>query len=109
MHQFSSQLTEEAARKLPGYPLLPAMLVGRLAVDKIYWKNKLREVLLLYALYRSYESSQFIASFAVVVAAINRQVESFYKKYSFIDLEAEKRLYYLVIKTVIKLFVKFLA
>lgn len=100
----SVQLTEEVVRKLPGYPLLPATLVGRLAVDKMYQKKKLGEVLLMDSLHRSYESSKSVASFAVVVEAINKQAESFYKKYGFIDLEAEKKLYYLAMKTVRKLF-----
>ena len=79
-------LPEPVRKKLPSYPSLPATLIGRLAVDEIYKKCRLGELILMDAMKRSYRASLEVASFAVVVDAINRNAEEFYKKYGFLDL-----------------------
>lgn len=96
----SKYLSDEITRKLPNYPLIPATLIGRLAIDKSYQGKKLGEILLMDALHRSYESSKTIASFAVVVEAINKEAVRFYKKYGFIDFIAHEKLLYIAMKTV---------
>ncbi len=96
----SKYLSDEVKRKLPNYPLIPATLIGRLAIDKNYRGKSLGELLLMDALHRSYESSKTIASFAVVVEAINKEAVRFYKKYGFIDFIAHEKLLYLAMNTI---------
>jgi GNAT superfamily N-acetyltransferase len=78
---------EEIQKKLPKpYFSIPATLLGRLAIDKKYQGKGIGKVLLIDALKRSYEISQKIASFAVVVDPIDEEAGKFYKKYDFIKL-----------------------
>ncbi len=79
-------LPETVRKKLPSYPCLPATLIGRLAVDETYKKRGLGELVLIDAMKRAYRISAEVASFAVVVDAINSNAEKFYKKYGFLDL-----------------------
>ena len=71
--------------KLPKYPLIPATLMGRLAVDLKYQGQRLGEILLMDGLERSYVLSRQVASFAVVVDAKENAVE-FYRRYGFLQL-----------------------
>src|SRR3990167_9701112 len=96
----SKYLSDEVIRKLPNYPLIPATLIDRLAIDKNYQGKSLGELLLMDALHRSYESSKTVASFAVVVEAINKAAAQFYKKYGFIDFIAQKHLFSMAMKTI---------
>jgi predicted GNAT family N-acyltransferase len=93
-------LAHELAKKLPQYPLLPATLIGRLAVDSNYQKQGLGEVLLLDALHRTYQTSSEIASFAVVVDAIDDNAVKFYKKYGFMTFANRNNKLYLPMKTI---------
>jgi predicted GNAT family N-acyltransferase len=74
-------LPDGIASKLPRYPIIPATLLGRLAVDCAYRGQKLGEHLLLDALHRSWRMSKRIVSFAVVVDAKDEQAEAFYCHY----------------------------
>jgi predicted GNAT family N-acyltransferase len=75
------ELPIEITKKLPKYPLLPATLLGRLAVDQNHRQKGLGEMLLIDALYRSLQSE--IATLAVVVEAKDDQARSFYEHYQF--------------------------
>src|SRR3989344_9405321 len=86
-----TDLPDEVAKKLPHYPLCPATLIGRLAIDKQYQRTGFGEILLIDALKRAYRNSQEIASLAVIVDAINAQAKNFYKKYGFISLASQKK------------------
>ncbi len=87
-------LPEDVRKKLPSYPSLPATLIGRLAVDEKYKKQRLGELILIDAAKRAYQASLQIASFALVVDAINSSAKKFYKKYGVLDLyEKNNRLY----------------
>jgi GNAT superfamily N-acetyltransferase len=83
-------LPEPVRKKLPSYPCLPATLIGRLAVDETYKKRGLGELILIDAMKRAYRTSLEVASFAIVVDAINHNAETFYKKYGFLDLSVTK-------------------
>jgi len=86
---FSLQLDaipDEIARKLPKYPIVPATLIGRLAVSANFRGQRLGEMLLMDALNRSLRSSRSVASAAVVVDAKDEQARSFYRKYGFREL-----------------------
>jgi hypothetical protein len=67
---------EEIARRLPRYPLVPATLIGCLAIDRRYQGQGWRGFLLLDALHRSTMSE--IDSFTVIVDAIVDEAMAFY-------------------------------
>jgi GNAT superfamily N-acetyltransferase len=77
-----AELPENTTRKLPKYPLVPATLLGRLAVDRRQQGKGYGRFLLADALYRSWKSE--IASFAVVVDAIDEGARKFYERESFL-------------------------
>lgn len=81
-------LPQEIIKKLPpSYKDLPAILLGRLAVDRRYHGQGLGELLLIDALKRSYDTSvTSIGSMAIIVDPIDEDAVKFYKKYGFILL-----------------------
>ncbi len=81
----STELDESTAKKLPRYPLLPAVLLGRLAVDSGYQGKGYGGFLLLDAMKRCFELSDRLAAVAMVVDAISQSVASFYQDYGFIE------------------------
>lgn len=77
-----SELPEQTTRKLPRYPLVPATLLGRLAVDRRQQGKGYGRFLLADALYRAAHSE--IASFAVIVDAKDDSARRFYERESFL-------------------------
>ena len=75
-------LPAEVARRLPRYPLVPAMLLRRLAVDGRYKGRGYGRYLLADALGRAVRSE--IASFAIIVEAKNDAARRFYESESFL-------------------------
>ncbi|GLS39184.1 hypothetical protein GCM10010869_47810 [Mesorhizobium tianshanense] len=75
-------LPDHVARKLPRYPLVPATLLGRLAVDLRYRGRGFGRHLLADALFRAVRSE--IASFAVIVDAKTADARRFYERESFL-------------------------
>lgn len=85
-------LPEDKRKKLPRYPLIPPILLGRLAVDERYQRQGLGAFLLVNALYRSLTSE--IAAMAVVVDAKNEQAKAFYEHHQFLPFpQHPNRLY----------------
>ena len=78
--------------KLPKYPLIPATLMGRLAVDLKHQGRRLGEILLMDGLKRAYLHSRQVASFAVVVDAKENAVE-FYRRYGFLAMPPGTRMF----------------
>jgi GNAT superfamily N-acetyltransferase len=76
------ELPEQTVRKLPKYPLAPATLLGRLAVDRRQQGKGYGRFLLADALYRAARSE--IASFAVIVDAKDENARRFYERESFL-------------------------
>ena len=76
------ELPADVIRRLPRYPLIPATLLGRLAVDHRYRDQGHGRFLLADALYRSVSSE--IASFAVVVDAKDGDARRFYEREGFL-------------------------
>ncbi len=95
-------LPDDMKNKLPKYPVLPATLIGRLAIDVNYHGQGLGTLLLSDAIKRAYQASQTIASHAVVVDAINDAAERFYQKYGFINLSSSNRSLFLPMGTIAK-------
>lgn len=77
-----AELSADVARRLPRYPLVPATLLGRLAVDRQHQGNGYGRFLLADALHRAVRSE--IASFAVVVDAKDEAARRFYERESFL-------------------------
>ncbi len=82
-----SELPETTTRKLPRYPLVPATLLGRLAVDRRHRGKGYGRLLLADALYRVVRNE--IASFAVIVDAKDEQARGFYERESFFPFPDE--------------------
>jgi GNAT superfamily N-acetyltransferase len=77
-----AELPAQTVRKLPRYPLVPATLLGRLAVDRHQQGKGYGRFLLADALYRLARSE--IASFALIVDAKDESARRFYERESFL-------------------------
>jgi GNAT superfamily N-acetyltransferase len=100
-----SSFPEHIQKKLPrSYISIPTTLLGRLAIDTKYQGKGIGKILLIDALKRSYEISQEIGSFAVVVDPIDEEAEKFYEKYDFIKLPDSGKMF-ISMKTLRQLFV----
>lgn len=75
-------LPQQMIRKLPRYPLIPATLLGRLAVDRRHQGKGYGRFLLADALYRAMRSD--IATFAMIVDAKDEAARRFYERESFL-------------------------
>jgi len=78
----------DITRKLPRYPLVPATLLGRLAVDQNHRGRGYGRFLLADALFRAARSE--IASFAIIVDAKDEAARRFYARESFLPLPEQK-------------------
>ncbi|MCE2989854.1 MAG: GNAT family N-acetyltransferase [Burkholderiales bacterium] len=79
-----TELPASVGKKLPRYPSVPAVRMGRLAVDRAYKGKGLGGALLADALTRA--ASAEIAAFALVVDAKDENAGEFYKHHGFIAL-----------------------
>ncbi len=94
-------IPSEVHKKLPGYPLVPAILLGRLAVDLNFRGTGAGELLLLDAMKRSLDND--IAWWAMVVHSKEESL-SFYLKYGFCSFDDEKYRLFLPHETIRKAF-----
>jgi GNAT superfamily N-acetyltransferase len=76
------ELPAQTVRNVPRYPLVPATLLGRLAVDRHHQGKGCGRFLLADAPYRAARSAH--ASFAVIVDAKNENARRFYERESFL-------------------------
>jgi ribosomal protein S18 acetylase RimI-like enzyme len=84
-----SALAPAIAKKLPRYPVVPAALMGRLAVARQYQGQGLGGILLADALKRM--SRAELGVFAMVVDAKDETAQRFYEHYGFQLLPGEGR------------------
>ena len=96
-------LEETFAKRLPRYPLLPATLLGRLAVNNNQKGKRLGELLLIDALKRAFHTTKQVASLAVIAEALDNKAASFYLKYGFKSFNQEPLKLYLPMNLVKKL------
>jgi GNAT superfamily N-acetyltransferase len=80
----TAELPEEVAAKLPRK--MPAVRLGRLAVDKAVQGQGLGELLLMNAIHRTCNVREHIGAFALFVDAKDDDGAAFYAKYGFIAL-----------------------
>ena len=78
---------EDVAKTLPRYPVVPATLLGRLAIERQLQGRGAGEHLLMDALHRSWQASRQVASVAVVVDAKDSRAVGFYTRYEFIPFD----------------------
>jgi GNAT superfamily N-acetyltransferase len=78
-------IPEQENIKLPRYPI-PAVRIGRLAVDKTVQGKGIGAWLLVRALEKALQVSGISGNYAVMVDAIDERAKSFYLKYGFLPL-----------------------
>ena len=81
-------LPDDLTAKLPGYPDVPAALIGRLARHVAYRGQGVGEMLLIDALRRVALVSKSLAVHLIVVDAKDEAAKSFYRRYGFAELAA---------------------
>ena len=79
-------MPEKLRKRLSRYPVYPATLIGRLAVDRRYAGQGYGRDLMLDALTRALEGASAVASFGVVVDALDEEAQKFYEHYGFVLL-----------------------
>jgi GNAT superfamily N-acetyltransferase len=101
--EFAS-LPESYQKGMPTYPI-PAILIGKLAVDKSVKGQGLGGELLVDAIFRAVKAAQEIGIFAVRVDAIDLQAKEFYLKYEFIPFQDKALSLFLPMKTILQEFI----
>ncbi|HSW93511.1 MAG TPA: GNAT family N-acetyltransferase [Gammaproteobacteria bacterium] len=100
---FPGELPDNLIKKLPRYPVLPGILIGRLAVDQNSQKKSIGSYLLIDAMKRSISVSNQIGVVAIVVDAKNDKAIGFYTHFGFTKLPENSRRLFLSLDTVKKL------
>jgi len=83
---------ENARQHVPRYPLVSAILIGRLAVAKGRQGQGLGVILLADALQRAFESASTVGSSMVIVDALDEQAVDFYAAHGLVRLPDSLRL-----------------
>lgn len=91
-------LPASMTRRLPRYPSIPAIRMGRLAVDKDFQGQGLGSTLLVNAMRRAAASE--IPGVALIVDAKNARAAAFYQHHSFIPLADSPLMLFLPLATV---------
>jgi GNAT superfamily N-acetyltransferase len=94
-------LPSETAKRLPRYPVVPAALIGRLAIDRQYRGRGLGAALLFDAIARAARADTAI--FAVLVDAKDDAAAAFYRHHGFQPFAARPLTLFLPIGTALKL------
>jgi GNAT superfamily N-acetyltransferase len=95
------ELPANISRRLPRYPTLPALLLGRLAVETRRQGQGLGQLLLTSALGRCLRVSQGdIAAMAVVVDAKDEDATRFYARHDFIRFPSQPMRLFLPMPTI---------
>ncbi|MGH2533610.1 MAG: GNAT family N-acetyltransferase [Thermomicrobiales bacterium] len=90
-------LPHEIVRKLPRYPALPAILLGRLALDSRYQGQGVGKLMLIHALRLARGFSEHVGAMAVIVDAKDANASRFYQQFDFEPFTSiEGRLYLLM-------------
>jgi ribosomal protein S18 acetylase RimI-like enzyme len=90
-------LPANEAKRLPRYAALPAVRIGRLAVDLRYQRRGLGELMLMNAVHRTLQDSA--AAFALLVDAKDDRAAAFYRRYGFRPIADRPRTIFLPLAT----------
>jgi len=93
-----TQLPAAQARKLPRYPSIPAVRMGRLAIDRRFKGAGLGAAMLFDALDRAARAE--IAAYAMVVDAKDESAAAFYRHHGFLAFQDQPLTLYLPLATV---------
>jgi ribosomal protein S18 acetylase RimI-like enzyme len=93
-------MPEAETRRSPRYTVLPATLIGRLAVDSRYQGRQLGSALILDAVNRSAVAAP--ASFALLVDAKDDRAAEFYRRHGFVPLASRPLSLFLPVATALK-------
>jgi ribosomal protein S18 acetylase RimI-like enzyme len=96
-----TDLPPEETKRLPRYPTIPAVRVGRLAVDLRFRRRGLGELMLINAVDRTMQDAA--AAFAIVVDAKNDEAAAFYRRFGFREIASRPRSMFLPLATAQKL------
>lgn len=96
------ELTGEEARRLPRYPLLPAGLIGRLAVDTRYRGRRLGGTMIMDAVTRATQSDPAI--FSLIVDAKDEAAVGFYEHLGFRRFRSRPMSLFLPVATALQAF-----
>lgn len=94
-------LQEKLIAKLPRYPQIPAVRMGRLAVQQAYKGRGLGAALLSDAIMRVIQSE--IAAYALIVDAKDNEAAAFYSHHGFLELVGESMQLFLPMATAVEL------
>jgi ribosomal protein S18 acetylase RimI-like enzyme len=92
-----TELPPEEAKRLPRYPAVPAVRIGRLAVDRRFQRRGLGELMLMNAVHRTIQDAA--AAFALLVDAKNDAAVAFYQRYGFRQIAGKPRTLFLPLAT----------
>jgi ribosomal protein S18 acetylase RimI-like enzyme len=96
-----TDLPETLAKRLPRYPVIPAALVGRLAVDRQYRGRSLGAALLFDAIERAMTADPAI--YALVVDAKDGTAAAYYRHFGFASFASQPARLFLPLATAAKL------
>jgi GNAT superfamily N-acetyltransferase len=94
----------DAATALPKYPIIPAILLGRLAVDRRFLKQGCGEALLMDAMARTLRHASRIGGAAMIVDAKDDAAVRFYQSYDFRRFPERRDRLFLPMTVIRKLF-----
>jgi len=97
-----AELPEALAKRLPRFPMVPATLMRRLAVDARHQRQGHGEFMLLDAFSRVLRNE--IASYAFVVDAKDEEAARFYQRFGFRSLAAGARRLFMPMTEIARLF-----
>lgn len=100
----SDTFPPEIQKHCPRYGIIPAYLLGRLAVDQRYQGQGLGQTLLVSALKHCVEHHQSIAAMVVVVDAINDDATRFYRHFNFQPFPETPDKLFITMKLLTKMF-----
>jgi ribosomal protein S18 acetylase RimI-like enzyme len=95
-------LPQDEVKRLPRYPSLPAIRIGRLAVDRAFQGKGLGAAMLADAAHRAMQMEA--AVFTLLVDAKSDAAVAFYRRYGFRPLETAPRSLFLSLGTAAKIF-----
>ena len=98
------EIPEEIGKKLTRMREIPATLLGRLARSAEFRGLGIGGVLLANALKRALQNSAQVASWAVIVEAIDEEAAEFYKHYGFIPFPNQPSRLFLPMNSIQKMF-----
>ncbi|WP_017721020.1 GNAT family N-acetyltransferase [Kamptonema formosum] len=94
-------LPEKYRRGLPRYPI-PALRMGKLAVDQSMQGKGLGKELLMQCFRKAVRLSSEVGIVAVTVDALNEPAKQFYMKYGFIPLENDRLSLFIPLSTILR-------